>query len=66
MRENQRGRTYADNASAGLQPGSNMHENNAEINLHPGHEESTVRSAEMTIPSSEGMQYLDIIPRFAL
>jgi hypothetical protein len=66
MRENQRGGTYADNTCTGLQPGRNKQENNNEINLHPRQEDSTARSAEMNIAISEGMQYLDIIPRFAL
>ncbi|HEY0678733.1 MAG TPA: hypothetical protein VGD17_10630 [Chitinophagaceae bacterium] len=66
MRENQRGnRTYADNASAGIQQGRNKQENAVETNLKQTPEEN-VGKPVINGSNSEGMIYLDIIPRFAL
>ena len=66
MRETQRGsRTYADNTYAGMQQGRNKNENNTEAIL-PKQDEATSQRNELNSASSEGMLYLDIIPRFAL
>jgi hypothetical protein len=66
MRENQRGnRTYADNAANGAQQGRSKMENNTENGLFTQQEESAGQ-AELNGSNSEGIMYLDIIPRFAL
>jgi hypothetical protein len=64
MREYQRGtRTYAENASP-MQKGRN--ENNAEATLAHGQDEAAKQRTDLNKAGTEGMMYLDIIPRFAL
>ena len=67
MRENQRGsRNYADNACTGTPEVRNRNEKNAEAK-HAQKKDATIGlSADATRLNSEGMIYLDIIPRFAL
>jgi hypothetical protein len=67
MRENQRGtRTYADNACTGMQQGWNKMESNSDKSLLQQQDEINGKPAELNRANSEGMIYLDIIPRFAL
>jgi hypothetical protein len=65
MREHQRNtRTYADNTSATMQKGWN--ENKAETTLKTSQDDAAAQRTEKNNTGSEGMMYLDIIPRFAL
>ena len=65
MREYQRGtRTYADNNSASMQKGRN--DNNSETTAKIGQDDAPIQWTEKSNAGSEGMMYLDIIPRFAL
>ena len=65
MREYQRGtRTYTDNISATMQNGWN--ENNGEAIIKSCQDDAPIQRNELNNTCSEGMMYLDIIPRFAL
>lgn len=64
MREQQRGtRTYTENTSS-MQKGRN--ESKAETTITHGQDDAATQRAEVNNAGSEGMMYLDIIPRFAL
>lgn len=64
MREQQRGtRTYTENTSS-MQKGRN--EAKAETTITHGQDDAAIQRADVNNAGSEGMMYLDIIPRFAL
>jgi hypothetical protein len=66
MRENVRGtRSYTDNASS-MQQARSKFENNADATVNAQQDEAKSQRSEMNHANTEGMIYLDIIPRFAL
>lgn len=56
-------REYQDNAVSAMQKGT---ENNAETILKTVQDDASIQRNELNNAGSEGMMYLDIIPRFAL